>query len=63
MNKLNKELFMLSNDIIRTIEQEDKEYDFKKNKSYVERNVLASKFKKNIIGLGASDFEEIISNS
>ena len=62
MNKIDNELFVLSKDIVETIEREDKEYNFKKNKSYVERNVLASQFKKNIVGLNASDFSEIISN-
>lgn len=59
---VSKELSILSNNIIETIEREDKEYFFKKNKGYVERNVLASKFKKNIIGLKKSDFDKIISN-
>ena len=62
MNKIDNDLFVLSKDIVETIEREDKEYDFKKNKGYVERNVLASQFKKNIVGLNASDFSEIISN-
>lgn len=57
----NEELYILSKNIIETIEREDKEYDFKKNKGYIERNVLASKFKNNLIGLRASDFNEIMS--
>ena len=39
------ELGILSKNLIRVIEQEDKEYDFKKYGSYVEKNVPASKFK------------------
>lgn len=39
------ELEILSKDIIETIEREDKEYEFKLNKGYVERNITASKFK------------------
>ena len=54
------ELVCLSKDLIETIEIEDKEYDFNKNHGYVERNVLASKFKKNIIGLTSSDIGKLI---
>lgn len=54
------ELVSLSKDLIETIEKEDKEYAFKKNHGYVERNVPASKFK-NIIGLKSSDIGKIIS--
>ena len=57
---INDELCILSKNIIETIEQEDREYDFKKNKGYVERNISAYEFKKNIIGLKASDFNKII---
>ena len=39
------ELVLLSKDIVETIAREDKEYEFRMNKGYVERNVLASKFK------------------
>lgn len=39
------ELSLLSRDILETIAREDKEYEFKTKKGYVERNVLASKFK------------------
>lgn len=58
---ISDELVVLAEEMVETIEKEDKEYDFKKNKGYVERNVLASKFKKNIIGLGSSDISKIIS--
>lgn len=54
------ELCKLSREIIKTIEEEDKEFEFREKKGYVERNVPASKFKKNIVGLHASDFGEII---
>lgn len=57
---VNDELCMLSKNIIETIEKEDREYDFKKNKGYVERNISAYEFKNNIIGLKASDFNKII---
>ena len=66
MNELiqvSDELIFLSKEIVRIIEEEDREYEFKQNKGYVERNVSASKFKKNIVGLTVSNFEEIISNS
>lgn len=56
------ELASLSKDILEIIRQEDREFEFKQNKSYVERNISASKFKKNIVGLTASNFEEIISD-
>ena len=39
------ELVDLSRQLINTIEFEDREYSFKQNKGYVEKNVLASKFK------------------
>jgi len=39
------ELVLLSKNIIDAIMEEDREYEFKLNKGYVERNVLASKFK------------------
>lgn len=55
------ELVDLSKQLIETIEKEDKEYSFKKNNGYIERNVPASKFKKNIIGLSNSDMNQIIS--
>ena len=55
------ELKLLSNELIKTIEEEDREYNFRKNKGYVERNISASKFKKNILGLKSYDFEKIIS--
>ena len=42
----NDMLKKLSEDILETIEREDKEYFFKHNGYYVERNVPASKFKK-----------------
>ena len=38
------ELSQLSRDILETIEREDSEFEFKKNKGYVERTI-ASKFK------------------
>ena len=63
MNKytnVSDELVFLSKDILETIEKEDREFEFKKNKGYIERNVCASKFKKNLIGLRSSDIEEII---
>lgn len=54
------ELVDLSRELIETIEKEDKEYSFKINHSYIERNVPASKFK-NIIGVKSSDIGKIIS--
>lgn len=39
------ELEILAKKMVETIEKENKEYEFRKNKYYVERNVLASKFK------------------
>ena len=59
---VSKELQYLSKNLIDTICEEDREYDFKKNHGYVERNVPASKFK-NIMGLKGSDFERITSLS
>lgn len=56
------ELSELSKGIIKTIEEEDREYNFKMNKGYVERNIPAHRFKKKLVGLGCSDFERIISN-
>lgn len=58
---ISDELMELSKELIKTIEKEDKEFGFKKNKGYIERNVPALKFKKNFIGLKISDFEKIIS--
>jgi len=59
---ISDELVDLSKKMVETIEKEDKEYEFKKNKVYIERNVPASKFKfNNLIGLKQKDFEEIIS--
>lgn len=58
---ISDELMSLSKEMIETIESEDKEYEFNKNKSYVERNVLASKFKKKIMGLSGSDISQLIS--
>lgn len=58
---VSEELMGLSKELIKTIEKEDKEFEFKKNKGYIERNVPALKFKKNFIGLKVSDFEKIIS--
>ena len=62
MINVSEELVLLSEEMVKTIENEDKEYGFKKNKSYIERNVPAYKFKKNLVGLTISDFEKIISN-
>lgn len=59
---VSEELVNLSKEIVKTIEKEDKEHNFKKNKGYIERNVPASKFKKNIIGLRSKDISKIISN-
>lgn len=59
---ISDELQELSKKMIETIEKEDKEYDFKQNRGYVERNVPAIKYKKSLVGLNASDFEEIISD-
>ena len=56
---LNEELQILSKDIIDTIEKEDREFDFKYNRGFVERNVPASKFK-SLVGLRCTDIEEII---
>lgn len=42
---ISDELISLSKEVVNAIEDEDREYDFKKNKWYVERNVPASKFK------------------
>ena len=42
---ISDELISLSKELIEIIEDEDREYDFKKNKWYVERNISASKFK------------------
>ena len=56
------ELKKLSDEMVKTIEREDKEYAFKKNKGYVERNISASKFKRSILGLDSSDFNKIVSN-
>lgn len=53
------ELQRLSKEIIKTIEREDREYEFKKNKGFIERNISASKFK-SVVGLRCSDFERII---
>lgn len=39
------ELSLLSREILETIAREDKEYEFKIKKGYVERNIPASKFK------------------
>lgn len=58
VSKLN-ELQRLSKEIIKTIEREDREYEFKKNKGFIERNISASKFK-SVVGLRCSDFERII---
>lgn len=56
------ELQRLSKEIVETIEEEDKEFNFKQNRGYVERNVPALKYKKSLVGLNASDIEELISN-
>lgn len=56
------ELIQLSKEMIETIEMEDREHNFKENKGYIERNVPASKFKKNILGLRNTDISKIISN-
>jgi len=55
------ELIDLSKKLVETIEKEDKEYSFRMNNGYIERNVPASKFKKNIVGLSKSDITQIIS--
>ena len=54
------ELIQLSKDIVRIIEEEDREYNFRKNKGLIERNITASKFKKNLMGLKSSDIDKII---
>ncbi len=56
------ELQRLSKEMVETIEEEDKEFNFKQNRGYVERNVPALKYKKSLVGLNASDIEELISN-
>ena len=56
------ELQRLSKEIVETIEEEDKEFNFKQNRGYVERNVPALKYKKSLVGLNASDIDELISN-
>lgn len=63
MNLINisDELMSLSKEMIETIESEDREYEFNKNKSYVERNIVASKFKRKIMGLSSSDIGQMIS--
>ena len=40
------ELKEMSKELLETIEMEDREYSFKKEKCFVERNVPASKFRK-----------------
>ena len=54
------ELIQLSKDIVRIIEEEDREYNFRKSKGLIERNITASKFKKNLMGLKSSDIDKII---
>lgn len=56
------ELQRLSKEMVETIEKEDKEFNFKQNRGYVERNVPALKYKKSLVGLNASDIDELISN-
>lgn len=56
------ELQRLSKEMVETIEEEDKEFNFKQNRGYVERNVPALKYKKSLVGLNASDIDELISN-
>lgn len=58
--KVSDELSELSKELVETIKIEDKEYNFKKTHSYVERNVPASNFKKNIVGMTSSDMEQIV---
>ena len=41
---MSDELKQLSKEMVETIEEEDKEYAFKKNKGFVERDVSASYF-------------------
>lgn len=62
MIQVSDELQRLSKEMVETIENEDKEFNFKQNRGYVERNVPALKYKKSLVGLNASDFEEIISD-
>lgn len=62
LTNISDELINLSKEIVETIENEDREFDFKLNNGYVERNVPASKFKKKILGLSNVDINEIISN-
>lgn len=61
LTNVSEELTTLSKDIVETIEREDMEYEFKKNKGYVQRNISASKFKKNFVGLRTTDFDKLIS--
>lgn len=56
------ELQRLSKEMVETIKEEDKEFNFKQNRGYVERNVPALKYKKSLVGLNASDIDELISN-
>lgn len=44
IEEVSDDLRLLSEDLVRIIEMEDKEYGFKMNGGYVEKNVLASKF-------------------
>lgn len=62
MINVSDELVELSRGIVETIENEDREYDFKQNRGYVERNISASKFKKKVMGLGITEIGEIIKN-
>ena len=39
------ELKLMSKELLETIEEEDREYVFKKERCFVERNVPASKFR------------------
>ena len=53
------ELINLSKELLKTIEKEDKEYEFRKKKGIVVRNVRAKKYHKNIMGIRSSEFNSI----
>lgn len=61
LTNVSEELMLLSKELVETIEREDMEYEFKKNKGYVQRNISASNFKKNFVGLRTTDFDKVIS--
>ena len=61
LTNVSEELILLSKELVETIEREDMEYEFKKNKGYIQRNISASKFKNNFVGLRSTDFDKVIS--